>query len=178
MQGELDFESALRERVMLLRDLSEQAIDDCLRTRIEPMPGARTLVATLKSKGCRTVLVTGGFHQFADPVADQLGFEHVVANRLEVANGQLTGGLVGPITDSSVKKAVLLDEVSRLGANAISLATGDGANDIPMLEAATYGIAYKAKPKARAASNGAVDRGDLTSVLELLGIPRDQWVLD
>src|SRR3546814_9398181 len=71
MQGELDFESALRERVMLLRDLSEGAILECLSTRIEPMPGAATLVATLKAHGCRTVLVTGGFHQFADPVGER-----------------------------------------------------------------------------------------------------------
>ncbi len=176
MQGELDFESALRERVMLLRDLSEGAIAECLATRIAPMPGAKTLVATLKAKGCRTVLVTGGFHQFADPVAEQLGFDHVVANRLEVAGGALTGGLVGPITDSSVKKAVLLRESALLGAGTVSLATGDGANDIPMLEAATYGIAYSAKPKARAAADGWVDRGDLTGVLELLGIPRDEWI--
>lgn len=174
MQGELDFEAALRERVLLLRDLSEGAIAECLATRIAPILGARTLVETLKHLGCRTVLVTGGFHQFADPVADQLGFEHVVGNRLEVANGQLTGGLVGPITDSAVKKAVLLDEASRVGGP--TLATGDGANDIPMLQAATYGLAYRAKPKARAAADGWIDRGDLTSVLHLLGIPRSEWV--
>ncbi len=120
MQGELDFESALSERVLLLRDLSEGAIFECLDTRIEPMPGARTLVETLKSKGCRTVLVTGGFHQFADPVAELLGFERVVANRLEVSGGTLTGGLVGSITDSSVKKAVLLEEVAERGDEAIS----------------------------------------------------------
>lgn len=176
MQGELDFESALRERVLLLRDLSEGAILECLRTRITPMPGARVLVETLKSKGCRTVLVTGGFHQFADPVAEDLGFEQVVANRLDIADGKLTGGLVGPITDSSVKKATLIAEMAEHGENATSLATGDGANDIPMLEAATYGIAYHAKPKARAAADGWIDRGDLTGVLQLLGIPRDDWV--
>ncbi len=176
MQGELDFESALRERVMLLRDLSEGAIFECLDTRIEPMPGARVLVETLKSKGCRTVLVTGGFHQFADPVAEQLGFERVVANRLAVEGGVLTGGLVGGITDSGVKKAVLLEEMAELGEDAVSLATGDGANDIPMLEAATYGVAYRAKPKARAAANGWIDRGDLTAILNLLGIPESEWV--
>ncbi|MEZ5688622.1 MAG: phosphoserine phosphatase SerB [Caenibius sp.] len=176
MQGELDFESALRERVMLLRDLSEDAIHECLNTRIAPMPGARVLVETLKKMDCRTVLVTGGFHHFADPVAQQLGFERVVGNRLEVTNGRMTGGLVGAITDSSVKKAVLLEEVGELGGNVPTLATGDGANDIPMLEAATYGIAYRAKPKARAAANGWIDRGDLTSVLKLLGIAQSDWV--
>jgi len=176
MQGELDFESALRERVALLRNLSEDAIGECLQTRIAPMPGARTLVATLKAKGCHTVLVTGGFHNFADPVAEQLGFDHVVANRLEIGEGRLTGGLIGPITDSAVKKATLVEEMAALGEGATSLATGDGANDIPMLEAATYGLAYRAKPKARAAADGWVDRGDLTSVLQLLGIPREAWV--
>ena len=176
MQGELDFEAALRERVRLLRDLSESAIAQCLDERIEPMPGARALVETLKSKGCRTVLVTGGFHQFADPVAELLGFERVVANRLDVADGALTGGLVGPITDSSVKKAVLLEEVAELGDEAVSLATGDGANDIPMLQAATYGIAFRAKPKARAAANGWIDRGDLTAILQLLDIPESDWL--
>ena len=153
MQGELDFESALRERVLLLRDLSSGTIAECLDTRIAPMPGARTLVATLKAKGCRTVLVTGGFHQFADPVAEQLGFDRVVANRLDVADDKLTGGLVGPITDSSVKRKALLDEAAALGDDVPTLAMGDGANDIPMLEAATWGIAYHAKPKARAAAD-------------------------
>lgn len=176
MQGELDFESALRERVLLLRDLSEGAIAECLATRITPMPGAKALVATLKARGCRTVLVTGGFHQFADPVAEDLGFEHVVANRLAVEGGKLTGGLAGPITDSSVKMAVLLEEAALLGEGTISLATGDGANDIPMIEAATYGIAYRAKPKARAAADGWIDHGDLTAVLRLLGVPRSEWV--
>jgi phosphoserine phosphatase len=178
MQGELDFESALRERVLLLRDLPEAAIRECLDTRIAPMPGAKTLVATLKAKGCRTVLVTGGFHQFADPVAAQLGFERVVANRLAVENGSLTGGLDGGITDSGVKKAVLLEEMASLGEYAVSMAAGDGANDIPMLEAATYGIAYRAKPKARAAADGWIDRGDLTSILHLLGIAEKDWVAE
>jgi phosphoserine phosphatase len=175
MQGELDFEAALRERVALLAGLPETAIAECLATRIAMMPGARTLVETLKAKGCHTVLVTGGFHQFADPVADELGFERVVANRLEIVDGRLTGGLIGPIVDSSVKRAALLEEAARLGA-ATTLATGDGANDIPMLEAATYGLAFAAKPKARAAADGWIDRGNLTGVLELLGVPVEDWV--
>ena len=176
MQGELDFAEALTERVRLLGGLGEGAITDCLAQRIAPMPGARVLVETLKAQGCFTVLVTGGFHQFADPVADQLGFERVVGNRLAVAHGQLTGGLVGGIVDSAVKEAVLREEVARRGGP--SLATGDGANDIPMLQAADYGIAYYAKPKARAAAHGAIDRGDLTSVLQLLGVPRGEWIWD
>ena len=177
MQGELDFVAALRERVGLLGGLGEQAIDQCLAQRIRPMEGARTLVATLRARGCRTVLVTGGFHHFADPVAEQLGFERVVGNRLEVAGGKLTGGLVGAIADSGTKLAVLREEAAKLGENAATLATGDGANDIPMIEAATYGVAYHAKPMARQAANGRIDRGDLTSVLRLLGIPQRDWVL-
>jgi phosphoserine phosphatase len=176
MQGELDFASALTERVGLLAGLPEDTIATCLAERIRPMDGARTLVATLKAKGCRTVLVTGGFHHFADPVADQLGFEHVVGNRLAVAGSKLTGALVGGITDSGVKRDVLLQHAAELGAGATSLATGDGANDIPMIEAATWGVAYHAKPKARAAADGWIDRGDLTAVLSLLGIARTEWV--
>jgi phosphoserine phosphatase len=176
MQGELDFEAALRERVGLLAGLGVDALERCLDERIHPMAGARVLVNTLKAKGCRTVLVTGGFHHFADVVADWLGFEHVVGNRLEVVDGKLTGGLIEPITDSSTKLQVLLKEVEKRGDNAVSLATGDGANDIPMLQAATYGVAYHAKPKARAAANGWLDRGDLTALLKLLGIPEVDWV--
>ena len=176
MQGELDFPSALRERVALLKGLEESAIAQCLAERIRPMAGAKTLVATLKSLGCHTVLVTGGFHAFADPVAKELGFERVVGNRLGIAAGKLTGELDGPISDSSTKAQTLAAEASRLGVDTVSMAMGDGANDIPMIEAATFGIAYHAKPKARDAAHGWIDRGDLTAVLELLGIPKAEWV--
>jgi phosphoserine phosphatase len=176
MLGELDFEAALRERVGLLAGLDESAIGQCLDERIRPMAGARTLVATLKARGCRTVLVTGGFHHFADPVAEAIGFEQVIANRLALHEGKLTGGLVGAITGSAAKEAALREEMARLGADAVSLATGDGANDVAMLKAATYGIAFRAKPKARAAGNGWVDRGDLTAILKLLEIPESDWV--
>ncbi len=176
MLGELDFESALLERVGLLAGLDEDAIEQCLTERITAMPGARALVQTLKARGCRTVLVTGGFHHFADVIAQQLGFDRVVGNQLEVANGRLTGGLVGTITDSAVKRAVLLEELEQLGANAVSLATGDGANDIRMLQAADYGLAYRAKPKARQAANGWIDYGDLSSILKLMDIPEGDWI--
>jgi phosphoserine phosphatase len=176
MRGELDFASALAERVGLLAGLSEETIATCLAERIRPMDGAGVLVATLKSKGCHTVLVTGGFHHFADPVAARIGFDRVVGNRLAVADGKMTGSLVGQVTDSTVKRRVLVEEAERLGAHATSLALGDGANDIPMLEAATWGLAYRAKPKAREAADGWIDRGDLTAILELLDIPRDEWV--
>ena len=167
MRGELDFAAALRERVGLLAGLEKSAIARTLAERIRPVAGAAELVRGLKAAGCRTVLVTGGFHQFADAVGAQLGFDHVVANRLEIAGGRLTGALDGQIVDSATKRAVLLAEADRAG-GATTLATGDGANDIPMLEAVTYGIAYRAKPAARAAADGWLDRGDLTNVLRLL----------
>lgn len=176
MQGELDFENALRERVRLLEGLGENAITQCLDERIVASPGAKTLTQTLKAQGARCVLVTGGFHHFADAIADELGFDRVVGNQLETASGKLTGGLVGAITDANTKAAVLAEELALLGEGAHSLATGDGANDIPMIEAATYGFAYRAKPKARAAANGRIDQGDLTNVLALLGIPKSEWV--
>jgi phosphoserine phosphatase len=176
MQGELDFAQALHERVTLLDGLEETAIERCLAERIVPVPGAATLVATLKARGCRTVLVTGGFHHFADRVAERIGFERVVANRLAVTGGRLTGALVGAISDASTKQATLREEAARLGEGARVLAMGDGANDVPMLQAADYGIAYRAKPKARDAADGWIERGDLTAVLSLLGIPQSEWV--
>lgn len=176
MRGELEFESALRERVALLEGLGERAIDNCLAERIAPVPGARTLVETLKSKGCRTVLVTGGFHHFADRVAQQLGFERVVGNRLAVSTGVLTGKLAGPVSDASTKLATLQEERAKLGDGARVLATGDGANDIPMMAAADYGVAYRAKPKAREAANGRIVSEDLSVILKLLGIPQKEWV--
>ena len=175
MRGELDFGEALRERVGLLAGLEEDAIARCLAERIRPAPGARALVQTLKRRGCRCVLVTGGFHHFADRVAELLGFDRVVGNRLAVNDGRLTGGLVGPISDASTKLATLREEAAALGEGAVVLAAGDGANDIPMLEAANYGIAYRAKPAARSAANGWIDRGDLTALLDLIEISRGEW---
>ena len=175
MRGELDFEEALRERVKMLAGLPEAAIAQCLEERIRPNPGARTLVETLKKHGARTILVTGGFHHFAGPVAEMLGFEEVVANRLSIADGKLTGEVEGDIVTSDTKRDLLSSAAAEAGEGAITLATGDGANDIPMLEAATYGIAYRAKPKARAAADGWIERGELTAILQLLGIERSDW---
>lgn len=176
MRGELDFAAALHERVALLEGLEEEAIGTCLATRIHPVPGARVLVATLRHRGCRTVLVTGGFHHFADPLAERLGFDRVVGNRLSVADGKLDGRLAGPISDAASKERTLREELSLLGEQAVSMAAGDGANDIPMLRTASYGIAYRAKPAAREAASGWVERGDLTALLKLVGIPEHEWV--
>jgi phosphoserine phosphatase len=176
MRGELEFESALRERVGMLAGLEESAIADCLAKRITPMSGARTLIATLKHHGCKTVLVTGGFHHFADPIAADIGFDRVVSNRLAVEGDRLSGTLEGAIMDAAGKRRVLLEEMERFGDNAASLATGDGANDAPMLQAATWSVAYRGKQPARDAANGWIERGDLTSLLKLLEIPEHDWV--
>ena len=175
MRGELDFGGALRERVGLLEGLDESAIRQCLDERISATPGAATLIATLKTHGARSVLVTGGFHAFADPVAERLGFDHVVGNRLLIGEGKLTGQVQEPICDSATKETTLGEEAGKLGERARTLALGDGANDIPMLRAADYGIAYRAKPQARAAANGWIDSEDLTALLLLLGIDRTDW---
>ncbi|MEL7783505.1 phosphoserine phosphatase SerB [Citromicrobium bathyomarinum] len=177
MRGELDFAGALKERVGLLEGLEEGAIERCLHERISPTPGAATLIATLSAHGARSVLVTGGFHRFADPVAERLGFDHVIGNRLLVKDGKLTGAVQQPICDSTTKEATLREEAAKLGEGARTLALGDGANDTPMLLAADYGIAFRAKPRTRAAANGWVDSEDITAVLLLLGIDREKWVL-
>lgn len=178
MQGELDFESALDARVAALKGLDASAIDRCLAERISLMPGARTLIGTMKALGARTVLISGGFTAFTGPVAARIGFDRQVANLLHIADGKLDGTVAKPIVDSAVKRDTLIAERASLNLEtADTLAVGDGANDIPMLEAAGLGIAYHAKPKAAAAADAAVRVGDLTVLLSAQGIPRSEWVL-
>lgn len=179
MQGELDFTSALEARVAALRGLEAQAIERCLAERIELMPGARTLISTMKGWGARTVLVSGGFTAFAGPVSAQIGFDRAHANLLHVEGGQLAGTVGKPIVDSAVKKATLVAEREVLGLlPADTLAVGDGANDIAMLEEAGLGIAFHAKPKAAAAADAAVRCGDLTVLLRAQGVPSAEWLRD
>ena len=175
MRGELDFAQALAERVAALAGLPDAAIDQCLAERVRPNPGAATLVATLKARGVRTVLVTGGFTRFAQPVAAMLGFDRFVANELGVAGGRLTGAVTGAIVDSATKRAVLLAEAQALGGPAVAIAMGDGANDIPMLTAAGLGVGYRAKPAAVAAADAHIAHGELTTLLWGLGWPRARW---
>ena len=176
MQGELDFEAALRERVALLKGLSEHVIADCLVQRIRPMPGARMLVRTLSQRGTDCVLVSGGFHAFADVIAAELGFHAVFANRLVIEHCHLTGELEGGIVDAARKAAILMEQAVGHGLEAAQvIALGDGANDIPMLKAAGTGIAYHAKPAAIAAADAHIAHGDWTALLHALGIPRADW---
>ena len=176
MQGELDFEAALRERVALLKGLSEHVIGDCLGHRIQPMPGARTLVRTLRSRGVDCVLVSGGFHSFADVIGAELGFNAVFANRLVIEHGHMTGALEGTIVDAARKAAILSEQAEgqRIDTAQV-IALGDGANDIPMLKAAGAGIAYHAKPAAIAAADAHIAHGDWTAMLYALGIARGDW---
>ncbi len=177
MQGELDFVEALRGRVALLAGLNESVITTCLAERVKLMPGARTLVQTMRGWGAHSVLVSGGFTHFARNVAEQIGFAVAHANILGFADGKLTGGLDGPIVDALAKKALLHNVATERGIDiAQTLAVGDGANDIPMIEAAGLGVAYHAKPKAANAADFAVRHGDLTALLYAQGVRRRDWV--
>jgi phosphoserine phosphatase len=179
MRGELDFAAALDARVALLRDLDAGAIDRCRAERVRLMPGARTLVATMKARGAYTVLVSGGFTVFAEPVAADIGFDVAIANRLGIAGGVLDGTVGRPIVDAGTKEATLVAERDRLGLDpAQVLAVGDGANDIPRIRAAGLGVAYHAKPKTAAAAGARIDHGDLTALLWAQGLPRSSWAVD
>ena len=177
MQGELDFEEALRGRVALLRGLDTAAIQQCLDERVKIMPGAEILVRTMAHSAAETILVSGGFTRFAKPVAQAIGFESFHANVLGEADGRLTGELDGAIVDSTRK-----DELLQSAAHAVNLsldqciAVGDGANDIPMLQRAGLGIAYHAKPKAAQAADVAIRYNDLTALLYIQGIAADRWI--
>ena len=179
MRGELDFEAALDRRVALLKGLDATAIDRCREDRVTLTPGARTLVATMRAHGAYTLLVSGGFTRFAEPVAAALGFDSVAANELDIADGRLAGTVRRPVVGAGGKKEAMLNAASRLGLAAVdALAVGDGANDIPMLEAAGLGVAYRAKPAAAAAADARIDHNDLTALLYAQGYSRKQWVED
>ncbi|WP_448585778.1 phosphoserine phosphatase SerB [Thermaurantiacus sp.] len=177
MQGELDFAGALRARVRALAGLPVAAIEATLAERVRLNPGARTLVATMKARGARTLLVSGGFTAFTAAVAARAGFDAHVANRLGMAGGRLDGTVAEPIVDAAAKRNTLLAERTALGLPpSATLALGDGANDIPMLGEAGLGLAYHAKPRAAAAADAAIRVGDLRVALAAQGIPRRDWV--
>lgn len=176
MRGELDFAAALDARVALLKGLDEGAIDRCLAERVTDTPGAATLVKTMRARGAATVLVSGGFTRFAEPVGARLGFECVIANRLEIAGGALAGTVEKPIVDSATKEATLRATAAERGLDlAATLAVGDGANDLPMIRAAGLGVAYHAKPIVAAAAHARIEHGDLTALLWAQGIGRADW---
>jgi phosphoserine phosphatase len=174
MAGELDFEASLRERAALLAGLPAEALDR-VRARITLTRGARTLVRTLNRLGYRIALVSGGFTEIIAPIAADLGVADVRANTLEIVDGVLTGRLTGPVIDRLGKRTAL-EAFARQYAIPMrrTIAIGDGANDIDMLEAAGLGVAFNAKPAARAAAHAAVNVPYLDSVLFLMGITREE----
>jgi phosphoserine phosphatase len=177
MNGELDFRSALEARVALLAGLPVATLDEIYRERVRLMPGAQTLVRTMRARGALTALVSGGFAPFTERVRAAAGFDLVQANRLEARAGRLTGRVLEPVRGPDSKLGLLrrLTRVCRL-APAATLAVGDGANDLPMLKAAGLGVAYHAHQVVRAAIPVAINHGDLTALLYLQGIARRDFV--
>jgi phosphoserine phosphatase len=176
MRGELDFEGALTERVALLEGLTADVIDRCHEERVLLTPGARELVGTMRRDGAHCLLVSGGFTVFADRVAADAGFHRAAANQLELADNRLTGRVIGPVLGAEAKRRALIDAAAALNLDlSDTLAVGDGANDIPMLDAAGLGVAYRAKPAVAAVAAARIEHGDLTALLFAQGYARSEW---
>lgn len=177
MNGELDFEGALRERVGLLKGLDSAVIETVLRERITFTPGGRELIATMKAAGGRTVLVSGGFTAFTGHVASALGFDENRANTLLVEDGALTGRVAEPILGRDAKIAALKETAADMGLTTTEMmAVGDGANDLGMLKLAGAGVALHAKPVVAAEVDRRINFGDLTALLYLQGYARSEFV--
>ena len=176
MNGELDFDGALRERVGLLKGLPESVIDEVLDKRITLMPGGQELVATMKANGAYAALVSGGFTAFTEAIAEKLGFDENRANTLISKDGLLTGDVGMPILGKQAKVDALEEITARLGISESDvLAVGDGANDLGMLKRAGTGVALHAKPSVAAQCDVRVNFGDLTALLYLQGYARDAF---
>jgi phosphoserine phosphatase len=177
MRGEIEFEPALRERVALLRGLAVGVVDEVLKQRITPTPGGRELVMTMRAHGAYTCLISGGFTLFSNAVAEMIGFQENRANELKVEDGKLSGEVVEPILGRAAKLATLIELRESFDLDEIdTLVTGDGANDLGMIEAAGLGVAYHAKPAVGAAAAARIDHGDLTALLYIQGYRRDEFV--
>jgi len=177
MNGELEFEAALRERVALLAGLQESVIDKVLENRITAMPGGKELVSTMKKSGAYCALVSGGFTEFTESVGHGLGFDENRANVLEIVDGTLTGRVIPPILGREAKVEALTEITDRLGISAQDvIAVGDGANDLGMLDLAGSGVALHAKPAVAAASDFVVNFGDLSALLFIQGYAAAEFV--
>lgn len=176
MNGELDFEGAIDERVGLLKDLPEGIIDHVLKTRIDFMPGGKALVQTMKANGGYGALVSGGFTAFTAKVASELGFDENRANTLEIANGTLTGKVVRPILGREAKLEALDEITAKLGITREDvLAVGDGMNDLLMLQNAGVGVALHGKPALQAECDVRINHGDLTALLYIQGYAKNEF---
>lgn len=176
MDGEIAFEAALRERVALLAELDLGALDRVWEERVRLNPGARTLARTMTAHGARCVLVSGGFDYFASRVARAAGFGAWRANTLVDDGDRLTGAVAEPILGRDAKRAALLEEAAALGLDAAeTLAVGDGANDLAMIEAAGLGVAWRAAPIVAARAAARVDHADLTALLYFQGYGADAF---
>ncbi|KEO59986.1 phosphoserine phosphatase SerB [Thioclava indica] len=170
MNGELDFEGALTERVGLLKGLPDSVIEEVIETRISFMPGGHDLLATMKANGAYCALVSGGFTAFTGHVAKTLGFDENRANTLLVTDGHLTGDVARPILGREAKVQALLEISDRLGiAHGDVMAVGDGANDLGMLGLAGAGVALHAKPSVAAQCDIRINHGDLSALLYIQG---------
>ncbi|MBY9065572.1 phosphoserine phosphatase SerB [Hyphomonas sp. WL0036] len=177
MRGELDFEAALTERVAMLKGLPLGALASTLEERITLNPGARTLLATMKAHGARTLLVSGGFTYFTARVAERAGFESHQGNTLIDDGAALTGEVGRPILGREAKRAALLEAASALGAGPEdAIAMGDGANDLDMIRASGLGVAYRAKPVVAAEAAGSIRHTDLTAALFFQGYKASEFV--
>ena len=178
MRGELDFEAALKERVAMLKGIPESALNQTFERRISLTPGARILVQTMNKTGAVTALVSGGFTFFTDRVAAATGFHTAQANDLCISDGLLTGAVSEPILGRAAKQNALHRIANDRGiALDQTLAVGDGANDLSMLESAGLGVAYHAKPAVAAAAHTRIDHGNLTALLYLQGIKKSEFAL-
>jgi len=174
MAGELDFSESLRERVALLKGMDESVLDE-VRAKVRFTPGAETLVRTLLHLGYVPAVVSGGFEQILSPLLDQIGVRHLRANQLEIADGVLTGRVVGEIVDRPGKARALENFALEVGVPLEqTVAVGDGANDIDMLTVAGLGIAFNAKPLVQEHADAALSVPYLDSVLYFLGISRGE----
>jgi phosphoserine phosphatase len=177
MNGELDFEAALTERVALLRGLPEATLQECYDERVKPMPGAKELVATMQAGGAHGVLVSGGFTFFTSRVRQALGLHEDYSNQLEIIDGRLTGKVIPPILGKEAKLAKLKETCATMGIDpSQALAVGDGANDLPMLMAAGLGVAYHAKPVVRAQARARITHCDLRALLYAQGYKGREFV--